>query len=227
MKLKGNICLLILVMSFALTSCNHDENNDVLQNGDLLFIGLPWQYSISDSAGMSSAIISSTGDTDKVNYVHVAILEVSADSTWIIDATLKRGVARYPLDTFLRDFTLKDGTYPQFDVKRLKNNKNASAYVEQAKKYIGRCYDVYFLPDNEEQYCSELVYNSYVSFGGSHLFHQYPMNFKSSDGSFPVYWEELFAILGQPIPQNKPGTNPNSMAQENCLKNVNANIVRQ
>ena len=139
MKLKGNICLLILVMSFALTSCNHDENNDVLQNGDLLFIGLPWQYSISDSAGMSSAIISSTGDTDKVNYVHVAILEVSADSTWIIDATLKRGVARYPLDTFLRDFTLKDGTYPQFDVKRLKNNKNASAYVEQAKKYIGRC----------------------------------------------------------------------------------------
>lgn len=44
-----------------------------------------------------------------------------ADSVWIIDATIAHGVDRHPLDTFLRVFTLKDGSYPEFIVKRVKD----------------------------------------------------------------------------------------------------------
>ena len=213
------------ILEAMLVNCKNDEKIEVLHNGDLLFVGLPWQYSISDNSDITSAIMASTGDTDDVNYVHVAIIEVEDDSTWIIDATVKRGVARYPLDTFLQDFMLKDGSYPQFDIKRLKNNRNAKSYVEQAKKYLGRSYDMYFLPDNEEQYCSELVYNAYVTAGGGHLFHRYPMNFKSSDGTIPVYWKELFGMLERPVPQDEFGTNPNTMSQETCLKKVDIKIV--
>lgn len=47
-----------------------------------------------------------------------------------------------------------------------------------------------------------------------------PMNFKGADGNFPDFWIELFAEMGQPIPQGEPGTNPNQMAQESILPEV-------
>lgn len=31
-----------------------------------------------------------------------------------------------------------------------------------------------------------------------------PMNFKGADGNFPDFWIELFAEMGQPIPQGEP-----------------------
>ena len=121
-----------------------------MQTGDLLFVGLPYDFTIGDSTDMSSAITAATGDEEGVNYIHVAILEVDDnDSIWVIDATLKHGVDRYPFSTFLSDFTLDDGSYPQLDVMRLKDNRKAADYVENAKTYCGRAYDIYFLPDNE------------------------------------------------------------------------------
>ena len=52
---------------------------------------------------MTGAIAAATGSGD-TEYIHVAILEVDAvGDLWIIDATLKHGVARYPIDK------LKDG----------------------------------------------------------------------------------------------------------------------
>ena len=193
-----------------------------VQNGDLLFVGLPLDYSLTeDTSSMSSAIAKSTGKQDEINYIHVAILEVDTNNRiWIIDATLKHGVDRYPLDTFLHDFTLKDGSMPIFHIKRLRNNKHVSKYVENAKKFCGRKYDMYFLPDNEEKYCSELVRDSYIRPNGKHIFSEAPMNFKSSDGTFPIYWIQLFNYINQPIPQDLPGTNPNAMAKEKCLRDA-------
>lgn len=45
-------------------------------------------------------------------------------------------------------------------------------------------------------------------------------------GLFPIYifqmrfWAELFAGLGEEIPQDIPGTNPNDMARDPQLKEV-------
>ncbi len=144
---------------------------------------------------MSSAISDATG-SGSINLIHVAILEVGKDTTWIIDATIKHGVDRHPLDTFLKDFTLKDGSMPVFIVKRLKDSRMAEQFVENAKRYLGRPYDVWFSPDNEAMYCSELVRDSYRTPDGGYLFDT------------------------QSIPQDEPGTNPQDMSQASVLITV-------
>lgn len=207
---------LMLALVFVLASCRQAPSG--IQSGDLIFVGLPLDYTVEgDSASMSDAIVAATGDEAQVNYIHVAILEQSADTTFVIDATLKHGVARYPLDTMKEEFRLKSGDYPLFVVKRLKDNKQRDQWVSNAKQYVGRGYDLSFLPDNDEQYCSELVWNSYLDKEGNHIFKAAPMNFKAADGSYPPYWVWLFSRIGMPIPQDVEGTNPNDMARDERL----------
>ena len=192
---------------------------ETLRTGDLVFVGIPADYSLEEDS-MSSAIADATGK-GPLNIIHVAIAEVDGDGTWIIDATIRHGVDRHPLDTFLRDFTLKDGSLPVFEVKRLKDSADAEAFVENAKKYLGQPYDTYFLPDNGALYCSELVRESYLGEDGTPLFDEVPMNFCDSEGNMPVYWEQLFAILGMDVPQGAPGTNPQKMSSSPLLRPVN------
>ena len=159
-----------------------------------------------------------------MNLIHVAIAEVQGDSTWIIDATIRHGVDRHPLDTFLCDFTLKDGSLPVFVIKRLKDSHDVASFVEQAKAFCGQSYDMAFLPDNGALYCSELVRESYRAADGSYLFENKPMNWKNAEGEYPLYWQELFARLGTPIPQDVPGTNPQDMAASPLLETVSVEL---
>ena len=105
---------IILLLAF-----NCCQNRNRLQNGDLIFVGIPMDYK-AETGSMDEAISSATGEEGALNLIHVAIAEVKADSVWIIDATIAHGVDRHPLDTFLKDFTLRDGSYPEFIVKRVK-----------------------------------------------------------------------------------------------------------
>ena len=194
-----------------------------LRTGDLIFVGIPADYSLDESS-MDGAISAATGGAQGLNLIHVAIAEVEDGQTWIIDATLRHGVDRHPLDTFLRDFTLRDGSLPVFQVKRLKDGRLARPSVENAKRFLGLPYDVYFLPENEGLYCSELVYVSYRQKDGKPLFTSAPMNFRNADGEFPLYWQQLFARIGQPIPQDVPGTNPQAMSAEPVLRPVDVKI---
>lgn len=190
-----------------------------LQTGDLIFVGIPGDYSL-DEGSIGEAISASTGNGE-LNLIHVAIADVPADgSVWIIDATIKHGVDRHPLDTFLRDFTLKDGSLPTFIVKRLEDPAPAKEWIARATGFCGQPYDVYFLPDNGAMYCSELVRESYLDADGGYLFDEKPMNFKNSEGELPVYWEQLFARLGMDVPQDVPGTNPQDMAASPLLHTV-------
>ena len=190
-----------------------------LRTGDLIFVGIPASYSL-DSTSMDAAIADATGAPDSLNLIHVAIAEVEGDQTWIIDATIKYGVDRHPLDTFLTQFTLKDGSYPVFEVMRLKDDHVAATAVERAKIFLGTPYDVAFLPDNGAFYCTELVQVSYLTEDGTRIFPSAPMNFKNAEGEFPLYWQQLFALIGQPIPQDIPGTNPQAMARDPQLRPV-------
>ena len=173
---------------------------------------------------MDTAISSATGKEGELNLIHVAIAEVQGDSVWIIDATIARGVDRHPLDTFLKDFTLRDESYPEFIVKRVEG-VDAAAAVERAKTYCGRAYDMRFLPDNEEMYCTELVQKCYLDASGAEVFASEPMNFMAPDGSMPPYWEKLFGKLGMDVPQGLPGTNPQNMSASPLLKAVNYRLT--
>ena len=209
----GLLAIAICQLSASLTSCT--EPTQQLRNGDLLFVGIPADYSLSDST-MGSAITAATGNGD-INYIHAAIIEVDGTENYIIDATMRRGVARYPLDTFLLDFRLHGGALPKLVVKRIANAQLATQGVERAKKFIGQPYDVYFLPNNGAMYCTELVYESYRNADGSPIFNAAPMNFKNADGEYPIYWQQLFQRIGQPIPQDTLGTNPQAMQGEAIL----------
>lgn len=211
-----NRILLILTILLIATGCG--SRNDRLRNGDLIFVGLPAGYDAATGT-MDSAISSSTGEDGGVNLIHVAIAEVRADSVWIIDATIRHGVDRHPLDTFLTDFRLDDGSYPEFIVKRVKG-VDADAAVERARTFCGRAYDVRFLPHNDDLYCSELVQKSYLDKSGNPVFESEPMNWLAPDGTMPPYWEWLFGQLGMAVPQGLPGTNPQRMAEAGCLVDV-------
>lgn len=238
-RIKNKIFWAVVIVSIlAVTGCGQtagsagndgNELKDKLKNGDLIFVGLPVGYD-AETGTMDDAIASATGNEGGLNIIHVAIAEVKADSVWIIDATIAHGVDRHPLDTFLTDFTLKDGRYPEFIVKRIKNRcghndgvessacVDVDAAVERAKTFCGRAYDQWFLPDNEQLYCSELVQRSYLDEDGNQVFDSEPMNFKAPDGTMPKYWVWLFDKLGMEIPQGVPGTNPQSMSKSDILE---------
>lgn len=208
----------LLIISVLLLAVSCGQKVDTLRTGDLVFVGLPLDYD-AEGDSMDAAISAATGEDGALNLIHVAIAEVDADSVWIIDATIAHGVDRHPLAVFLKDFTLKDGTYPEFIIKRVKG-VDTEAAVQRARTYCGRGYDVRFLPDNEEQYCTELVQNSYLDASGIQVFHSEPMNFCAPDGTMPPYWEWLFGKLGMEVPQGVPGTNPQRMAQSDLLYDV-------
>lgn len=211
--------LAILILTLAcLTGCTASEQ---LQTGDLIFVGIPADSGESGSIG--EAIALSTGDGE-LNMIHTAIVEVDAEGIWIIDATLKHGVDRHPLDTLFADFRRSDGSMPEFEVMRLCDTRDVSSFVESAKTHIGEGYDVYFMPDNGMHYCTELVYDSYIR-DGEHLFEAAPMNFKGPDGEYPQYWVRLFQRIGKDIPQGVDGTNPQDMYGSDRLRKVEITIL--
>ena len=166
-----------------------------LQSGDLLFV--------SDTGGMGQAVKESTG-----SYTHVALVERSGDSLFIIDATPKHGVARRPFEeTFASRMPV--------DVYRLTIPFDTVAIISRAKALVGSPYDNAFLPDNDAYYCSELIQAAYGTF-----FKSKPMNWRDADGSLPAYWVEHFKTIGMPVPEGVPGTNPTDMSRTNLLRKL-------
>jgi hypothetical protein len=207
---------IIFILALALAAACTQAPKTNLQTGDLVFVGL---HKTAPDSSMSSAIASATGPEDSLEIVHVGIIDVSGDSVYVIDATIKHGVDRHPIDTLVTDFTRHDGTKPALLYKRLKDNSSAAEYVRNAKQRLGEKYDFNFLPDNGASYCSELVRDSYHS-GDEYVFENKPMNFKGPDGEYPAYWEKLFAKMGVPIPQGIPGTNPRDMMHSPALADI-------
>ena len=192
------------ILAFLLTASACHPRESTLQTGDLLFVG-------SGGSSMDEAIVSATG-----NLTHVAIVEIDADGNrWVIDATPKRGVCRYPLDTLIQD---NPGAV--FLVKRLRDTSGIALFVGNARRFVGEPYDLTFLPDNGAHYCSELVRDAYRRPDGNFLFEERPMNFLAPDGSMPPYWESLFGELGMPVPQGIPGTNPQDLSASPLLETV-------
>lgn len=197
------------ILLLSLFSCS--RGSGALRTGDLLFCG--WPVALDDSTA-AGAIAASVG-----TFVHVAILEVEGDSVWTIDATMLRGVSRNPLDTLLADYAPVDGQRPVLVVKRLKEGFR-DEFIRAAKSHLGEPYDFWFMPDNGRMYCSELVQECYRAPSGESLFVSLPMNFKDADGDFPAYWVRLFSELGEPVPQDMPGTNPQDMSESSLLEYV-------
>lgn len=218
MKRKLMLWIVPLMVVLMMVGCaGNTTTDDSIQRGDLLFVSLPMDYRLGDSAYVPQS--------KEKNYIHVAIIDVDdSGETWIIDATIKHGVDRYSVDSFLCDFMLRSGKLPEMDVMRLEDNSRVDEYVENAMKYIGEKYDTEFTIDNGAHYCSELVYDSYTD-GEEHLFQLVPLDFGFDHGEVPGYWTAIFSRIGSDIPQGRTGIWPSDMIKSTCLKPVNAKII--
>lgn len=199
-----------LLLAGAMVACSQPEY--VPREGDLLF-------QVSGTTDFSEAIALTTGDGASLQFVHVAIVALDGNEPYVVEADSRRGVTRTDWDDFLASSPVVNGK-PGVVVKRLKGKFRPGEAVDNAESHIGEGYDWHYLPDNGKMYCSELVYESYLTENGEHIFTAKPMNFRNSDGVIPDFWVELFEKLGERVPEGRPGTNPNDMAAEKVLEEV-------
>ncbi len=198
----------IIYISLLLASCARQEK---LQTGDLIFVGLDLE--------------TMTAESDNLTYIHTAIAEVTPTDTFIIDATIKNNVTRYPIAEFLSDFTLDNGTYPKFVVMRMKDDSHVAEFVENAKRFVGLKYNSSFMPTDTAKYCTELIRDSYVV-DGKPLFDESPIDFTDANGNIPHYWVWLFDLIKIDIPQGVMGTSPNSMIKSTLLTEKQIDITK-
>ncbi len=200
--------LLYIGMLFSAVSCG--RNDDSLQSGDLLFLA-------GERSDMTGAITAATGENGRLNFSHVGIAVVKNGADSVLEATTDGGVRLTALPEFLAR-SAKIGGRPAVIALRLRDTTGVSEAIERARGYLGLPYDYSFRPDNGKFYCSELVWECYRKADGSPLFTARPMNFRADDGTMPQFWTDLFARLGESVPEGIPGTNPNDMAQEPALR---------
>lgn len=178
------------------------------QTGDLIF-------EIATDSEMSQAITEATAADAPVKFSHVGIIEIDDNGNIsVIEATGKYGVVINPLDTFMNK--AKAGAV----IKRLDIDYPIKDTIGRAKSHLGKGYDWWYLPDNEEIYCSELVEKSYLNADGTSIFPTIPMNFRDNDGNMPQFWTDLFNKLGRPIPEGIQGTNPTQISQSKLLRHI-------
>ena len=176
-----------------------------LRDGDLLFC-----LSESQSGSFASAI----GEVTDGNIYHVAIVaRDSAGQVSVIEATTGLGVCERPLEDFLADCHHDSVGNPLVKIGRLKNCHDASRFVSNARKHLGKPYDYQYLEGDSAIYCSELIHYSFTSSEGKPLFPQQPMSFRDADGRLPEFWKEWYAKWNMEVPEGAPGTNPVSISR--------------
>lgn len=189
------------------------QSDFTLKTGDLLFQ--------ADGTGRyANAIASATGAGEEVTFVHVGIVIADdAGNVCVIEATPERGVAVSELRQFLDDAPQSESGRLVV-VKRLDTPFDATEVCARALSHVGEEYDWWYMPDNGKMYCSELVYDAFRDAEGRPVFESRPMNFRNPDGTMPQFWTDLYAKLGQPVPEGLPGTNPNDLSRDPRLKEV-------
>ncbi|WP_302586033.1 YiiX/YebB-like N1pC/P60 family cysteine hydrolase [uncultured Alistipes sp.] len=187
------------------------QQREQLRSGDLLF-------QVGRESAMSDAIMAATGKSEEVKFTHVGIAVIGDQADSVLEAT-SGGVRMTVLSDFLNKSARLNGR-PVAIAKRLKDTAGIAAAVARARTFLGQPYDYSFRPDNGKLYCSELVWESYLDPDGRRLFPAQAMNFRAADGSMPPFWTELFANMGEEIPEGLPGTNPNDMSRDTSLTEV-------
>jgi len=112
--------------------------------GDIIFQSLPKVVDL---------VIAIEGVTSS-KYSHVGIV-IKKDNKWYVREAM--GVVK---DTPLRSWIAR-GRQAGIDVYRIKNQSEVKGLIKETNKYMGLKYDVKYKMDDEEIYCSELIYKAY------------------------------------------------------------------
>lgn len=179
----------IIGIFFLLTSCYQQEFHP--ESGDLIF-------QVGIAGGMTEAIADATGGESDLSFTHVGIITVEPDGIYVLEAKSEPGVTMTPLQKFLDSSATIEGR-PAAAIARItlpERRELATRAIGEAKKYLGQPYDDSFLPHNGKMYCSELVWECYLTGPKSeHLFH-------SPADEFPHGRRSVAAILDRPFRSN-------------------------
>lgn len=176
------------------------RNLGLLREGDLLF----------HVAQQENPITQSTNHMGDYSLDHVAIYFLYQGCPSVVEA-VEKGVVITPLDSFLL-------SGEQYLVGRVKSKLDRKHTIKNALNYLGHPYDFYFLPDEQEIYCSELVLLSFVDKHGRAVFAPVAMSFHDSEGQILPYWTAHYATIGHEVPEGLPGSNPSELAKRKNVK---------
>lgn len=188
------------------SACTETAENMELLNGDIIFCNY-------DNGDLSSAIDEVTQTSKSTHYSHMGIVEIIKADTFIIHASLKRGVVKESLVDFMRlDNPVKTDVYrlnPEFI------SSIADAIVK-SNAMVGLAYNDHYVMNDSTYYCSQLVYKA---FDGDRVFSLEPMTFKNPNSEeFNQGWVKHYSALEIDIPEGEPGCNPNGLAASPKLK---------
>jgi hypothetical protein len=202
-------CFLLSAFCFLLTSCAHK-----LHTGDLIFVS-----SKSSDFEKSIAEVTKT-DEDTLNFTHTGMINVTDSGVFVIEAVPEKGVIYSSFQEFKtenKNSILYVGALPS------EYKKYTAAAIDRACSHIGKGYDYAFDLENDLYYCSELVYDAYAHASGNPRFFETPnMTFKKENSDdFLPYWMTYFEKQNIPIPEGKPGINPNGLSRSDKLSITN------
>lgn len=207
--MKQGYIFVLISLVFLFYGCIENPKRPELKEGDLLFQDL-------DCGSMCDAIETVTEGVNGMDFSHCAMVIRNNDSLKVIEA-IGEGVVITPLKEFIKRSS-------KIQAARLKGRDEAllKRACRYAKALKGKAYDEVFLLNNDQYYCSELLYEAFKSANyGKEVFGLEPMTFKdpSTHEFYPV-WVDYYKQFKCPIPEGKPGLNPGSISRSKRLKLV-------
>ena len=201
--------LLIFGSLLLLFACSSSVEQP-LKSGDLLFVS-------SAASSFEQAIADVTNDELQQNFSHVGLVNVTDSGVYVIEAAPNHGVVYRPIAEFEQENIEK-----LIFTGRLKTQYQQwiPEAISHAYLHLGKPYDYAFDFDNDDYYCSELIYFAFAEASKKpDVFETPPMTFKpSEDADFLPFWVDYFAKLNIPIPEGKPGVNPNGISRSDKLE---------
>jgi hypothetical protein len=196
--------ILLLISSICFSS--FAQKTVTLKEGDIIFQSM--------DCDLCNAINAVTEGFDGNDFSHLGLVHIQNDSIYVIEAAGKN-VKLTPLEVF------KTYTSETMYIGRLK--RKYRKYIPKAIAFslsqMGVPYDEAYLYDNGSYYCSELIYDAFLSSFEKPFFELTPMTFKepNSNDYFQV-WIDYYSDLKQEIPEGELGCNPGGISTSNKLK---------
>jgi len=204
--------IIAILLLFAMTSCATKMQENILQEGDLLFQDL-------NCGALCDAIETVTQGIDGKKFSHCAMIVKQNDTLKVVEAiggnvqisTLHHFFARSGDTTTIKNITIARTSA----MDKVGLAKASSFAVQQ----VGEPYDDEFIMNNGKWYCSELLYEAFkMANNQKEFFSLAPMTFKdpATKNYFPA-WIDYYKALQKPIPEGQLGLNPGSISRSDKL----------
>ena len=168
------------------------------EEGDILFQSLP-----------HSRLVNAIEGATESSYSHCGIVS-NQNGRWVVYEAY-RNVEETPL----RDFVFR-GRNQGFAVYRLRNEyrKYTSPTIANARNYLGRPYDARYRMDDEQIYCSELIYKAFLQSSAQQLGKLVPL----SELNWRPFRETIKFYEKGPVPLDRKIITPGNMASATQLQ---------